>query len=194
LTWIQTYTGRRFDLVKPRADQVCIEDIAHHLANTNRFNGATREAYSVAQHSCHVADLLPPALKRVGLLHDAAEAYVGDWTRPLKIALRSIGGHEAEVWSDADELYLSIARVVGEHFGVDVATMPEAVKHADNVMLATERRDLMAASSEPWAWLPEPCFWHVVPWSAAAAEHEFSRRFAEASVPAPVLEMLRRAE
>lgn len=171
MTWIQTYTGRKFDLLAPLASMVCIEDIAHHLALTNRFNGATREPYSVGQHSCHVADLLPPSLKRVGLLHDAHEAYLGDWTRPLKIALRQLG-------VDTDGLVAAINTAIGEAFGVSLNDLPGEVKRADNVMLSTERRDLMRAAPEPWVWLPEPCNWKAHPWGAQTAERVFLEYFA----------------
>lgn len=68
-----------------------IDDIAHHLTKINRFGGAlpTNVNYSVAQHSIQLARL---ALKiygkevaRAALLHDAAEAYLGDVVGPLKM-------------------------------------------------------------------------------------------------------------
>lgn len=45
-----------------------------------------------------------------------------------------------------DHLYGSIALAIGTAFGVSLTALPQSVKHADNVMLATERRDLDAAS------------------------------------------------
>ncbi len=173
MTWIQTFTGRRFDLLNPLPEQVSFDDIAHHLARTARFNGATRDFYSVAQHSCLVSDLLPPKLKLVGLLHDATEAYVGDWTRPLKISMRQLGSDAADVINDR------VAAAIGAALGVELVTLPEAVKHADNVMLATERRDLMSAVPEPWDWPPEPSPWRVKAWSPEQAEDVMRRRFTE---------------
>ena len=69
--YVSTFLGNRFYLTKPRIDDVAIEDIAHGLAYQCRFNGQTREFYSVAQHSLMVMWLVPPHLKLTALLHDA---------------------------------------------------------------------------------------------------------------------------
>ncbi len=82
--WIQTYTGKKFWIDNPLLTAICIEDIAHALSMQCRYAGHTKEFYSVAEHSIFVSQLLPDKLKLAGLLHDAAEAYIGDITRPLK--------------------------------------------------------------------------------------------------------------
>lgn len=83
-----TYSGIEFDLLNPQPDMILIEDIAHHLSFLCRFNGATRHFYSVARH-CLMAERFvtgQDSNKRrlMVLLHDAAEAYVGDMVTPLK--------------------------------------------------------------------------------------------------------------
>jgi len=87
-TSIETYTGRFIDPFQPPGDFHLV-DIAHALSNLCRFNGHAKRFYSVAQHSVHVAQLV----RRLGggqvdvahaLLHDAAEAYMGDVPRPIK--------------------------------------------------------------------------------------------------------------
>src|SRR5690606_32948524 len=45
MTWIQTFTGKPFDLMAPDPAAVCLEDIAHALASTCRFSGHTRVPY-----------------------------------------------------------------------------------------------------------------------------------------------------
>lgn len=90
--YIRTYTGIEFYLDDPRPEVVDIRDIAHALSNICRFTGHTKSFYSVAQHSVWVADCLilwdcPRSLVKAGLLHDAAEAYYGDLSYPLKLML-----------------------------------------------------------------------------------------------------------
>lgn len=92
----------------------------------------------MAQHSVLVSDLLPPELRLDGLLHDAAEAYVGDMVRPLKRCLP-----EYEV---AEEKVVAAIRY---HFGL-FPTPHKLVKVADDVALVTERRDLVTRS--PYSW------------------------------------------
>ncbi len=82
---MQTYSGRMVDPLNIRPGEIDIGDIAHALALTNRYGGHSPFPLSVAQHSLMVADVLPQELKLWGLLHDAAEAYLGDVIHPLKV-------------------------------------------------------------------------------------------------------------
>lgn len=82
--WIQTFTGKRFDLIDITEATICIEDIAHQLSIENRWMGACRIPISVGYHSILVSQQLPDKLKLEGLLHDAAEAYIKDLPNPLK--------------------------------------------------------------------------------------------------------------
>lgn len=82
---IQMYPSMK--LVNPfdlRIEEIDINDIAHHLSMICRWGGGTPGFYSVAEHSVRVAAKLPDKLKLWGLLHDAAEAYLGDHVRPMK--------------------------------------------------------------------------------------------------------------
>lgn len=170
--WIQTQSGRAFDLLDPRAEDVDVADIAHALSRINRFSGHTHgEPYSVAHHSMLVADLLaswgaPPAIVREGLLHDAAEAYYGDITSPVKRALDALrdvaaarageaSGHTRIVLANLFALTDSIDRVVRASLMLPEHETP-IVKRADLVALAIERRDLFGGVAEPRDWaLPE---------------------------------------
>jgi hypothetical protein len=89
-SYIATLSGRviRFADIDP--ESVDIEDIAHALSLTVRFNGHVPYLYSVAQHSLNVARILsiegfPPTVQLQGLLHDCAEAYTGDIVTPFKV-------------------------------------------------------------------------------------------------------------
>ena len=62
-----------------------LEAIALGLARRPRFAGQTSQPFNVLAHSFLVADLIEDeAVKVHGLLHDAAEAIVGDIPTPWK--------------------------------------------------------------------------------------------------------------
>lgn len=87
--YITTYSKIHFTPLKPKKEQIRIEDIAHSLSLMTRANGHFPEFYSVAQHCIHcyeeaTARGLSKRLRLACLLHDASEAYLADITRPVK--------------------------------------------------------------------------------------------------------------
>lgn len=102
--WAATWTGKRFYLLDPRVEDMCIEDGAHHLARLCRYGGAIKgEWYSVAEHSWLLAmyvlnlsvwDKLFDGtdnrfeMRRLYaywmLMHDIGETWYGDVRRPIK--------------------------------------------------------------------------------------------------------------
>lgn len=167
--WILTATGRSFDLLCPGEGDIAIEDIAHALSMLCRFNGHTWTHYSVAQHCVHVSEIVEDEHALVGLLHDAAEAYVGDMSSPLKAML-----------TEYQALELVVLGAVFRTFGLPLA-LPAAVRHADLVLLASERRDLLPKGGGAWSILDgiEPLPWPIQPWSPEVARRAFLQRFAE---------------
>jgi 5'-deoxynucleotidase YfbR-like HD superfamily hydrolase len=135
---IVTYTGRLFWPLDPRPEDIAIEDIAHALSNKCRFSGHTKKFYSVAQHSVIVSYICDPKDFLWGLLHDASEAYLIDMPKPLKIL------PEFE-WFRKVEKKVQLA--VCKHFNLN-PEQPESTHIADKIALLTEKRDLMAKTSE----------------------------------------------
>ncbi len=174
-TFVSTFLGHHFYPGAPRIDDVHIEDIAHGLAFQCRFNGQTRDFYSVAQHSLLVAGLVPARLRLAALLHDAAEAYLGDLVKPLKA-----------FFPEFSRLEEGVMAIIGERFSVTGFTDP-AIKRADLIALATEKRDLMPHSSEAWASLggimPVPA--RIQPQAPHEAKAAFLERFRELSCATP---------
>lgn len=164
--WFQTYTGVRFYPYDPRPEDVNIEDIAHHLSLLCRFNGAVRTFYSVAQHSVLVSRNVPPGMALWGLLHDAAEAYLGDMVRPLKMGMPQYRAVEERVLGAVAAKFLLLWPPSG------------AVKVADQVLLSTERRDLLPHALR-WREGEAPLIEPIVPWDSVTAEQQFLLRFRE---------------
>lgn len=159
MTFMVTSTGRehpltgyavRYDEHAPR-----IEEIAHALAQINRYTGHAARPYSVAEHSLLVCDIvrsqgLGVHAQMAALLHDAHEAYVGDVATPIKQVLGS-AWHALEAEHEA---------MVHRAFCIRTAqpAFRAAIKRADLIALATERRDLLPrpAEASPWPVLDTP--------------------------------------
>ena len=87
--YMKTYTGLRVDPINPTKDMICLEDIAHALSLNCRGNGQVPHFYSVAQHCINCEKeaeerMCSDRVKLGCLLHDAAEAYITDFIRPVK--------------------------------------------------------------------------------------------------------------
>jgi hypothetical protein len=162
-----------FDFARLDPQDVRLEDIAHALSLQCRFNGHCREFYSVAQHSVLVSLATPPGDAVWGLLHDATEAYCGDLVRPLKRLLPEFDAIEGQV-----------LEIVAQRFGL-VLPMPASVKAADDVLLATEARDLLGGTPREWETLPPPLADVIVPMTPRDAHDLFLER-ARALGVAPV--------
>lgn len=80
----QTFSGKLIDFRAVRPEDIDIRDIAHGLAHITRFGGQARNHITVAEHSLTVASLVPEKYKFAALMHDSAEAYLGDIPKPLK--------------------------------------------------------------------------------------------------------------
>lgn len=180
-TYIRTWSGKKFWPLDPRAEDIDIRDIAHHLARLNRFTGAIRyDCYSVAEHSVRVSLIVntrPHELPMQALLHDATEAYLNDLSRPVKYDSDLAGYRQAE-----QRLWWAIAK----RFSVSPLMYPETHR-ADNILMLTEKRDLMSpvmsgddrrckrAVESDVAPLPKK----IYPLSAQVAEEWFVDRFVE---------------
>lgn len=89
---MNTVSGIKFNIFDPNVLQINIMDICHGLAYKGHFCGQSQQYFSIAQHSLLVVELFE---KDKGndfiehslacLMHDAAEAYIGDLIKPIKI-------------------------------------------------------------------------------------------------------------
>ena len=165
--FLQTRSGDFLDFRNPDPNTIHIEDIAHALALTCRYNGHTPYPYSVAQHCVLASRMAPPGLELEALLHDAQEAYVGDMPSPLK---KMLPGYQ--VVEDMVE------RVIRKKYGLPTEFTP-AVKEIDTRLLATEAEAfgfklwVSIQGVEPYPALP------IVQLDWAFAKRQFLDRFEE---------------
>jgi hypothetical protein len=131
-------SGRWFDLLDPQNSEFTIEDIAHGLGNICRYAGQCRQFYSVAEHSLHVSFTVE-SYELEALLHDAAEAFLGDITRPLK-----------QLLPDYKRIEKNVEAAIYERFGLDPEAR-EIVKAADLRVLAAEQSQVMPPGTDDWA-------------------------------------------
>lgn len=172
--WDFSNAGQQFDMT--------IEELAEALSNVNRYTGHTCGGpYNVAQHSCIVSWLLDadPCLAMYGLLHDGHECIINDISTPFKTYLRNAGCYDAVEAAErrADGAIFSA-------FGLAYPMRPEvaaAVKRADLIALATEKRDMRPNSKHAWTILNGvPTIPHVItPITAAEAAYCFVERYRE---------------
>ena len=167
-SWVATYTGKKLHFLNPQPDEICIEDIAHHLSLTCRFAGAVKWFYSVAEHSKRVAEIVPNKYKLLALLHDGGEYALTDMCSPVKIRFPEFKALENAILQMILRKY-NVDPLLGTH-GI--------VKEADRILLATEARDLMN-NMNGWAALPRPLKCKIKPLRSTFAEALFLEAFYE---------------
>lgn len=153
-TSIYVHGGQAVDPDRLTCDDVRIEHIAHALGNTCRFGGHTCEFYSVAEHCVRVARLVPERYRLEALLHDAAEAYIGDVVRPLKHRTLVKTGSPWNEQQPLAEYEAKILNVIFRKFGLMPGPLSPVVVNADEAMLYTELDALVLGKLPSWQPFP----------------------------------------
>lgn len=154
-----TASGKLVNIENPTVDMIDIEDIAIGLSNYCRFGGQILLNYNVGQHSVLASFLAPPHLKKVALLHDAAEAYLGDVIKPVKVIIGDKYAELEEKWT----------RVIFKKFGLDHSQI-NYIKPIDNFLLQAESDYLRNQKFEVFQELMESFGGDDTIWS-----HDYSR-------------------
>ncbi len=168
--YIHTYTGLHFKAHDPSPDQICIEDIAHALSLTCRFGGHCDKMYSVAHHSVLLSYMVPKTDALAALLHDAAEAYLGDMPKPIK-----------NILPDYVKLEKTVSKIILEKFGLQ-PHLPLTVHCQDNRILTDEAKSLFHIEVD---WVKDKNgtlntkdnSTDIKPWPSLVSEIAFLKRF-----------------
>jgi uncharacterized protein len=164
--FMTTFSRTRFWPMDPRAEDMNIVDVGHHLAQQSRFNGALDYFYSVAEHCVLGSYLVPQEHAFEFLMHDAAEAWLGDLIRPLK-NFTGLGDYYKAIEANVE-------RVVKQKWGLAEVT-PSVVKDVDQEMCLIE---MTQGRSEGLVSKPRI---NLFFWRWDRAEREFMARFDELS-------------
>lgn len=93
------HSGVLINIKNLKEEDLCLDDIAHHLSIIQRYGGALpiNISYSVAEHCVNITNYIIcsgkyvhyradelTVLARGALMHDASEAYLGDMVSPIK--------------------------------------------------------------------------------------------------------------
>lgn len=179
-------SGKMVNVLDLDPSHVNLSDIAHNLSHQCRFNGGTREHYSVAQHSIFVAErvwyathealTLEDAVHatRRALVHDASEAYLGDVVRPLKYTDPFV---EYRIIEARTQALIEIA--LGVWPAEEYRDMTDAViRSADDGVLALECQQLFTPAYYPQKEynVTGPDWWRPIePWPAGHAKALFAQ-------------------
>lgn len=162
-----TATGRDVNPLALTPGDIEIESISHALAHTNRYGGHTAWAYSVAQHSFLLSQVVPHRLAKAALMHDAHEAYIGDVSRPVKQHVPAFR-----------KLEDSLSNVIAMRFGIDLDDLDE-IKWYD-VAISIDEMSVLMPKVDPQLYVNHHAL--NVPikvWGAGKAKVMFLARFRE---------------
>jgi len=183
MSWIQTYKSNIFDLFEMNYESIDIEDIAHALSLTCRYGGHCNSFYSVAEHSVRMSEQVPEKDAFWALMHDAAEAYLGDIPAPFKLYFRierwdSIVKDFAEKTVSFEAVENMLLEKIADLYGLQMP-IPKSVKIADRRMAMTEKRDLLKKGNREWNFQAEPYKFKIRPWTPQTSEIMFMKKFKE---------------
>jgi hypothetical protein len=146
------------DLFAIKKSDINAWDIAWSLSHSNRYNGQTPVPWDVLSHTGmvyalymadHRNDFNPKVALSI-LLHDAAEAYIGDIVQPIK-------GLPQMAWFI--ELDDTITETIFDAFGLDwMNTDWDAIKHYDYLAVKHEIHWLKPTSNQDplWSYIDVP--------------------------------------
>lgn len=182
---LETVSGNMVDILNPDPSSIDIHDIAWGLSRLPRFCAQTIPyiPYSVAQHSIQVmkecASNVPAGstnwrMAFHGLIHDAAETYIGDIPSPVK----QIPGVRENLKTIETNLVIAIYKSLD----VDMPSPEEeeAVHQADLVQRAIEAYQFMHSRGKGWG-LPKISFQKLQefaePMTSISAYDQFLQHF-----------------
>lgn len=170
--WMETFSGTKFNLVDIDPASFTLADIARSLSMSCRYKGHVHTFYSVAEHCVLLARHAIDQGKNwqevlTVLLHDAAEAYIGDMVRPAKDQMPQFKDLESRIDAALAVRYNLIY------------PFPPFLKEWDFRILIDEQFQAMIPSENDWGFGDAPPMGIKLQfWEQSVAEQEFIQLFA----------------
>lgn len=180
--WIQISNGAEYDFdTGTITGTFTVESVAYPLSGLNRFGRHTTEDWTVALHSCCVANTIyritnSKVAAFAGLMHDAHEAIFGDIVTPFARALGDQAFAEIEYAKmeaqEALEARLNIPPMYC------LSSWTNLVRLADTAALICERDHFVVKSTREWNVVSPGAVWtdamnyvmkNIVPTAAACS-------------------------
>lgn len=168
-TKITMFSGKHLAPLALRREDLCIEDVAHHLAMQCRWTGATRWHYSVAQHCVLAARYVSDRTKKYdALMHDSPETYLQDMAKPLKV--------NPKIGLEYRKAEKKVLAVLEPFFNFEAEL--DVVKDIDLRLLVTEADQLVHGFAH-WGYYEDvvPLDITIRKWSPERAEREFLKMY-----------------
>ncbi len=153
---VECPSGAYVNVLYPDPATIHLADVAHKLAQCNRFAGSAEYPYSVAQHAVFVSMRVAQQggsrfAQLAALHHDDHEAYVGDMVRPVKPLV-----------ADWEILTANLDAAIADALDLPLAPSDRAlIKPADRFALFVEARNLMPSRGLTWTGGPRDKAWDL---------------------------------
>lgn len=130
---IKTFLGKRIYPFEIHRDSIAFDDIAHALSNQCLYLGHAVDFYSAAQHSVLVSLHCDEEHALAGLLHHAAEAYVGTVAAPF------LADNHCPTYVQVKK---KVEELLADVYGYEYPLHPSVIE-ANAILEATEARDIV---------------------------------------------------
>lgn len=142
--YIKVASGKYISIDNPTDDGIELLTIAAALSKICRFGGHCPTFYSVAEHCCLAASLAIAEgcsrdCAKAILLHDAAEAYIGDMVKPMKV--------KDAYFSDLERKFET---VIARKFRIRFDLWEDSIRRFDLMMLKTEKEFFWPDDNTEW--------------------------------------------
>lgn len=187
------FSNKEIDLFDFKVDDVDITDIAWSLGRQRRWLGHTKFDWYVAQHAVVTSYIVGEGYALEALLHDAAEAYVGDIPSPFKAGIPQIEEAESAIMAVVMDAFSVPCTLTLSRTGTRLYEKSHAVSVADKLINEHEAHEFgkggtfhpdvesawLQAIAEHEMWWLEPQYLFLARWDQLTGSSHFKGDYGE---------------